>query len=758
METALKTRDRTHETEITGKIIHIYYSSESFSAGVLAAQDGPLLDRDCRFCIKSPVQLGDEITLHGKWTYNTKFNCQQFDAQSLSYPMPDLTAEGLADYLSNNPAFVGIGPAKARLIAERFGADFDSAIRNAPELVAQAGKLSPDSIKTLREEWIARADFNAISTWLAAYGLTHNQIRRISERYGNRAQQVLGSNPYVLCDELDGFGFARTDEIALKMGIEKSHPGRIRACLLELVKNESDEGGHTYIERRELVRKAITKLAFDSLDADSLVREQMGHLCSDLDDGTPSLLISVTHQGLPLIAVRRLYELEMDIHRWLSQDTARLAVAAENVDTMIDHSAQMASVAQREGIRSALTNRISVISGGAGTGKSFTVAAIYRIFERLGLSVGMCAPTGKAAKRMSSLADGADACTIHRLLAYCPLDGGFSFNANNKLPHDLVIVDEVSMCDIRLLWHLFSAIDWDRTQVLLVGDHNQLPPIGAGNVLRDVLEHKLVPMCILSECFRNAGNLKLNCNALLHGKLAKSTDLLPQSTNREWHLIDDREDPELVVEAVRCLMQTYFQEWGFDPVQDCQIITPYNKGKLGVNRLNLELQRIWQRAKYGIELPAVTAETWDKRPGLLLGDKVMQIKNDYRADVMNGTQGVVVDVREGGKSTVYVIQFDDHPCLVEVKSGSKELQNIVLAYACTVHKVQGSEYPCVVSIIHKTHTYMLSRNLIYTAATRARKTAILIGDRLGMRRAIQNTASVERRTWLNLLGQGATNE
>lgn len=750
MALAIEPRDYTVETELTGRVRHIYFSSETFTAGIIVANSGSLFDRDVRFSIKSQVNKDEQITLKGKWEQDKKFGWQ-FKANSLVYPMPDMSVEGLADYLANNPEFCGIGPVKAKLIADNFGANFDDMIRNHPEEIAIKCKLTPETIETLQHAWVVKSDLNAISTWLSAFGLTHNQCKKIASKYGNKAKKVLSDDPYLLMQDIDGFGFSTVDEIALKMGVSKEHPGRIRACLIEMVKHEADEGGHTYIERKNLIKAAIAKLCFDTLQADALVRKQLSELCK-----AESLLVQINCNDSSYIALKKLYQREMDILKWLSEAKLEsFEITDEQFNSMIktavDKIGLTPTESQQAAAKMAWTSRISVMSGGAGTGKSYTINLIRRMFLDSELTVGMCAPTGKAAKRLEQLTGDPTASTIHRFLDYNPRLGGFQYNSENQLEFDLVIVDETSMCDVNLLWHLFSAIDFSRTKLLLVGDHNQLPPIGPGNVLRDVLNSKIVPCHILTECHRAAGELKLNCNAILKGAINKSTKVLPgTNTAREWHLIDSLENEDLLIDTVRLLMSKYFYKWHFNFITDCFIVTPQNKGKLGVNRLNLECQRVYQKLKYNIDLPEPTKETWDKRGRILCGDRVMCIKNSYDLGIMNGSVGVVIDIKpkESDNGMIYFIDFDGNT--VEIESGSKEFQNIVLAYAATCHKLQGSEYPCITTIIHKTHTFMLSRSLFYTAVTRARKTTIVIGDKLGMRRAMQNTKVAERKTWLGL--------
>lgn len=761
MESILRERDYNIETSIAGKITRLFKSTENWSAGILTTDTGPLFDRECRFSVKAQLQVGDTLTLRGSWKDRGKYG-YQFEASSLEYPAPDPGKAGLESYLANNPAFRGIGPSKAKIIAEAFGDDFDFIIRNEPQCVVSIAKLSPGIVDNLRSRWIERTDVNAISQWLSSFGLTHCQIKKIAAEYGNRARQILTENPYVLADDIHNVGFARADEIALKMGTPKNHPGRIRACLVDIVKKEAEQGGHTYIERKDLIKNALKKLCFDHIGAEKLVREQLAMLC----DGVDSTLVVAEIDGQTLVALAKIYRREITLSDCL-EDSVRIpyltdavCVANDVIDKAASSVGSTPSDSQREAAQMVLQSRISIISGSAGTGKSFTIALIYKIYQNRQLSVGLCAPTGKAAKRMSQLASGAPAMTIHRLLEWSPFENRFIYDADNKLPYDLVIVDEVSMCDINLLWHLFSAIDFTKSQLLLVGDHQQLPPIGCGNFLRDVLTRQLVPCHILTQCFRNAGDLKLNCNSILEGTLKPSTKRLDNGS-RDWWVVDNQEDSESLIAAVRQLMETRLRNWGFDPIEDTILIVPQNRGKLGVNRFNWELQRIWQLQKNKMELPipdpAVFNGQREKLPELMVGDKIIQTRNNYKLGtngIMNGTLGVVSDIRysqseKSGKRCAYSITFED--CgTVEIDGGSEDIKDISLAYAISIHKAQGSEWPCVVSIIHKAHTFMLSKCLLYTAATRARKTAIIIGDKLGMRRALRNTTSQDRRTWLSL--------
>ncbi len=353
----------------------------------------------------------------------------------------------------------------------------------------------------------------------------------------------------------------------------------------------------------------------------------------------------------------------------------------------------------------------------------------------------MAAPTGKAAKRMEQVVGG-EAYTIHRLLGY----DGKNFN-EESINADVVIIDEVSMVDVPLAWHLFKAIDLEDTAVILVGDHNQLPPVGPGNILRDLIDSKIVPCVVLDEVVRQAGILKENSIAILRGEVRKTAS---ESTNgrRPWYLVNQFTDALDVQRFIVDLFETTLHErLGFDLLSEVQMITPTKKGPLGVDALNIILQQVLQKKLFGIDAPAPKP---GRRPKFLLHDKVIQTRNNYELEVMNGSMGIIEDVIPGGGLK---IQFEGRS--VEIEPGSPDLSDISLAYALTIHKVQGSEFPCVVVIIHKAHTFMHNRNLFYTAVTRARHSAVIIGDQWGLRNCAQKKLVDRRRTFLSISAVGS---
>jgi len=316
---AVATRDYANETIISGKVSRLFRSSPTFSAGIIAADNGPMWDRDVRFSGKAEVQLGEILNLTGAWKQDPKWGWG-FVISNITYPMPDATPDGLAHYLSHNPNFKGIGPVKAKLIADAFSSDFDNAIRYCQPEIAKIGKLTLAQVAAIAEEWTSKADQNAIGQWLSIYKLTHCQVKKIIGQYGSRARQILTENPYLLTQDIDGFGFATVDEIALAMGVSKQHPGRICAYLVYAVNQEAEAGGHTWILRGDLIRQAVSKLAFDTLDAEKLLREQLKRLCEPGEFREDAPLVEIAGgDGKVRISSRRLWERESALGEWLRE-------------------------------------------------------------------------------------------------------------------------------------------------------------------------------------------------------------------------------------------------------------------------------------------------------------------------------------------------------------------------------------------------------------------------------------------------------
>ncbi|MDR3741595.1 MAG: AAA family ATPase, partial [Terracidiphilus sp.] len=436
-----------------------------------------------------------------------------------------------------------------------------------------------------------------------------------------------------------------------------------------------------------------------------------------------------------------------EIHRMETELAEILRTAAKanphavaNVEALLNAEAGELNPEQRAAVRNAFCYSISLMTGGAGSGKTYAVSSITSIAERLELDVVLAAPTGKAAKRLEEVV-GHEASTIHRLLGYNGRT--YSCDALNPIEADILVIDEVSMVDVPLAWQMFQAIDRARTAVILVGDHNQLPPVGPGNLLRDLVQSRAIPTTVLTTIIRQAGVLKESSTAILDGEVRPTAEVR-LGARRPWYVIDKFTDCLDIRRMLLLLFDEILQErLGYDLLRDIQVLTPIHKGPLGTVELNIELQRLLQRKLNGVSVADIEP---GRRPRLYAGDKVIQTKNDYELDVMNGSMGVV---RMAGSDGSLVVDFDGRA--VEIAADADAVSNVQLAYATSIHKVQGSEFPCAIVVAHKSHSFMHHRNLLYTAVTRAKDSVIILGDRWGIANCATKRQVDRRNTFLSFL-------
>jgi len=706
--------------KIAGTIDRAYFASPKFSAGVLLTDGGDRVRFRGPFCANE----GDLVTLVGRWKNDPKYG-PQFAADSLSYELPD-SAEGLVQYLAKHPAFVGVGEATARKIVAHAAsaAHLDRLIRQDIDDLRRQLRIPRSTLESLREAWIAHSADNEIRSYLASFGLTHHQMETLLDKFGNAVVGVLRADPYQLIRHVKGYGFKKVDKIARAMGTAKDHAGRIEAGLLYIV-SEDQSSGHTWTAGADLLDKANDLLLLDTLDSRDMIRAAGERLLAD-----GQLVADGTAVTTPFFLETEQYiQSVFDIHGW---DQRPLVGAQQQLAGL--------KTKQTEAYQTALRYGIVVISGGAGTGKTYVLARLSKAFQTAGLNVALCSPTGKAAKRIEeslrSQGLGLEAKTIHRLLEY----DGHDFhreslsepsdrrdgNGQQKADdgYDVVVVDEVSMVDVPLMAELLRRIDFMRTRLILVGDHNQLPPVGPGNVLRDMIQHNLVPTVVLDEVVRQAGVLKTNSMAVLSQTIAPTAVDDPA-----WTVVDAFQDPQQIQVYLRDLvLQKIPDRLHLDPIVDVQIITPTHIGPLGTKAINQMMQRL------------LHGEVERK---FAVGDKVIQTVNDYGLGVMNGTIGRVVEF-ESGPDGGYWIDFDG---CGERQIRDEQVLNVQLAYALTAHKAQGSEFPCAVVLCHKSH-FFADRNWLYTAVTRAARYCILMGDRWGLRNAVKKNNTIQRRTFL----------
>jgi exodeoxyribonuclease V alpha subunit len=710
---------------VCGVVDTVYHAATNFSAGRIRTADGGTV----RFAGKVFVRENEPVSLRGRWeehpTYGRQFHAEWLNAQV------DLDPAGLANFLANHPQVFGIGPAKAKLIADTYGARFNEVLRRNPSAMARVAKVSIETIANLRAVWDKSAALNASMTYLASFGLTHFQVTTLVDKFGNHVVPILQENPYLLVTEVPGFGFKRVDKIARRLGTPKELASRLRAGLQYLIEAALDDGD-CWVEYEELLDRANNLLVLDNLDSREMIERQLEELIAE------KILVCAPHARL-VVADPGIHRMEtyLDIvfrrAREPNPNRARLIAGYVGFN-------QNLNTDQRAAACNAFAYRISLMTGGAGSGKTFTIRSLIDSCEQQSLSYALAAPTGKAAKRLEQSV-GRPAHTIHRLLGF----NGTSFGRgpDNQLELQFLVIDEVSMVDVPLMFRLFQAIDLNRTSVFLVGDHNQLPPVGPGNVLRDLVLSKAIPTTVLSKIIRQAGVLKENSTAILSGEI-RGTSEEKIGGYRPWYVVDrfsERMKVQLFLEKL--FADVIEERLGFDLLQDVQVLTPTHKGPLGTVDLNILLQRIVQRKRFGITVPPIEP---GRRPALFRGDKVIQTKNDYDLSVMNGALGFVVanDPKCG-----LTVDFEGR--LVEIPKDTRKEQNLQLAYATSIHKMQGSEFPCALVIVHKSHAFMHHRNLLYTAVTRAQKSVILLGDKWGMENCAKVQKVDQRNTFLSFL-------
>jgi len=725
--------DRFDKTCIIKKV---FFRNESsfFSVGLMTDVE---TGESCKFSGNFLAEIGQQLKIHGKWQNHPRYG-EQVKIERFEIDLP-INTEGLVKFLANRKDFVGIGPAKARKIVDALGDDFEEKIAD-PELVMKIGNVSRETAENLKSVWESSKAYNSVSTLLASYGLTDLQIKKLVEHFGCSIAQILERNPYVLIGQVERLGFKKVDTIALKSGFEKEHPKRLEAgvtyCLSEIQKN-----GDCWMPKDELSEAASDALFLDSLDAQDKIQETIKSM------EEREILIAEFLNGQTCYAEASIHRQESFIfntimnHKYKRSENADLWEANKE---KIDSETSTLTNGQLLAINNAFTYKFSLISGGAGTGKTYMIKKIDDICEILGIMPVYAAPTGKAARRIEeAIGKKGIASTIHSLLGVDKRKGGFLRGPKNPIEASLVIIDEVSMLYSSLGYSLLKAINFSCTSVVFIGDHNQLPPIGAGNILRDLVKYCTVPICVLSECMRQAGQLRENSALLLKGQVGKTSET-EENNLSSWYLKDDSKlDDQIYTQKFieRIYNFSLEEKLGHNVITDVQLLTPMHKGLLGTKAMNKLLQVIIQKKKFDRD---VMPTEENRSPVFYPGDKVIQTKNDYGMNVMNGTIGFIEETKDNGD---IIIKFDD--TAFELKKGGEQLRHIELAYALTFHKVQGSEFPCAIVIVHKAHAYMHHRNLFYTGVTRASERVIIVGDKWGIKNCASKVQVDKRKTFIN---------
>ena len=663
---------------------------------------------------------GEDLHATGEWV-NDPVRGRQFKAKSVEC-IPPKSAEGIRRYLASG-LIHGIGPVLANRIVDKFGADTIDVLDHHSGRLREIPKVGPKKIESIVKGWREGKGTREVMIFTQTYGISASKASKIYRKYGPDSVAIIKRGPYRLCRDIWGIGFLTADRIALAVGLPKDSPLRARAAIVHTLRTEADESGHCWTSEPDLL-----------LHAQELVGISVEVLAEALK--------AEIDEGRVVKEEDRLYLRDL----W----AAERRVAAKLKD-MLSTSPSFASIdpdkavawwekkagftlapAQLRAVRKSISSKVSIVTGGPGVGKTTIIRALVEIFAaRTGahkINVQLGAPTGRAAKRMTE-STGAPAQTLHRLLKYNPQTNEFTFNEEKPLPGDVFIFDETSMVDIRLMADLVAALP-RRATLILVGDTDQLPSVGPGNVLHDLIRSGAIPTSQLTEIFRqdNSGLIVRNAHHVNAGEPFET-----RSGASDFYFIP-QDDPAKALDYALDFMVTRIpRHFHMEPLQDVQVLTPMRRNLLGSENLNAAIQQRLNGTGPSIQ-----------RGGMCfrVGDRVMQLRNNYDKDVFNGDVGFVQGVQTADRSLV--VLFDGKP--VEYRAG--DLDELTLAYATTIHKSQGSEYPAVIVLLHRQHFMMLQRNLLYTAITRGRKLVLVIGAAWAVKQAIETNTVRERRTTL----------
>lgn len=683
------------------------------------------------------VNVGSVLLIYGNWKVDSRYG-RQFAAESWEETLP-ATVFGIEKYLGSG-LIKGVGPKYAKKIVAQFGIETLEVIETDISRLQEVDGIGKKRIQMIRDSWERQKEIKNVMLFLQDHGVSTSFAAKIYRQYGNESLDKMKENPFQMADDIWGIGFKTADGIAQKLGFAKEAYVRLRSGIMYTLSNLADEG-HVFAYKEQLIAKAAELLEAEEssivMTLDQMIADK-DLICETVDYKTDQAEMKAIY--LPAFyyaeagvagklkrlaqapATDRLWHALMDARQKTGNESLSIDVGKiqEKVDMKYDEI-------QADAIRKAAVSKVMVLTGGPGTGKTTTTQGIIAAYRSFGLKILLAAPTGRAAKRMTE-ATGLEAKTIHRLLE-CKPPEGYQKNEDNPLDGDVLIIDECSMIDMILMNALLKAIP-EGMRLILVGDIDQLPSVGAGNVLRDIIDSGVFPVVRLTRIFRQAQSSRIimNAHAINEGKFPD----ISNGKNTDFFYIE-KEDPEEAVQEIVRLVKNNLPRYYKTPWNHIQVLTPMQKGIVGAANLNLALQEALNPQGDGL-----------RRGGYLFrtGDKVMQIRNNYEKEIFNGDIGTVesVDLQE----RTLKVNFDQH--IIEYEAS--ELDELVHAYATTIHKAQGSEYPIVVMPVLMNHYVMLQRNLIYTGITRAKKVLVIVGTRKALSYAVRNVTVTKRNTFL----------
>jgi len=660
------------------------------------------------------AHVGSVLSLEGNWKVDSKYG-RQFSVVKWEETLP-ATVYGIEKYLGSG-LIKGVGPKFAKRIVQKFGKDTLDVIEETPDILIEVEGIGQIRVERIKKSWQEQKEIKNIMMFLQSYEVSTSHATKIFKTYGSESISIVQENPYRLADDIWGIGFKTADLIAGKMGIEKDRFIRLRSGIMYTL-NKLSESGHCYAVREQLVKTAAELLEVEEPELEITLDEMLR--TSDLIKEDEAIYLPPFFFSENGCARRltKLMQAQRNVH--ICADAVMRKIA-DRQDITYDE-------VQLEAIRTAVSSKVMVLTGGPGTGKTTTTLGIIAAYREAGCKILLAAPTGRAAKRMSE-ATGMEAKTIHRLLEYKPPEG-YQKNENEPLSGDVLILDECSMIDVILMYNLLKAIPEHMT-LILVGDTDQLPSVGAGNVLKDVIDSGAVPVVRLTRIFRQAAGSRIIMNAHRINK-GEAIDMRG-GKDSDFFFAEEETSEGILERLLRYCTKNLPTYYHVDALRDIQVLTPMQRGPVGAANLNQVLQEAMNPVG-----PALQRGGTHYR----IRDKVMQIRNDYDKEVFNGDIGTIVKVDLEERELT--VNFDDREVVYDVT----ELDELVLAYATTIHKAQGSEYPIVVMPFSMSHFVMLQRNLLYTGVTRAKKILVLIGEKKAVFYAINNEKTSERNTRL----------
>ena len=708
--------------DITGRLERIVFHNEENGYTVLRLL--PEKGKDLLTAVGHMVnpQAGVQVHITGRWVENANYG-MQIEMHSCEETLP-ATAEGIKLYLASG-LIKGVKLKTAEKIVNRFGVETIRMLDEDPDCLLEISGLGEKLVESIKTSWAEHRGIRDLLLFLQPHGISPAYAVRIYKHYGAQALAIIQENPYRMAMDIRGIGFITADAAARKLGFMEEHPLRAQAAVLYVLQKLTEEG-HVYIPEDLLCAQVAEKL---NVPAD-LVPEALTQLQQE------ERIVRETLHDEVGIYLRRYHHCESKtayyVRRLLSSPkSVRFADAPALVQGVIAALPIQLADEQKTAVLTAAQSKMMVLTGGPGTGKTTIINAIIKVFAEVGAKILLAAPTGRAAKRMAETS-GREAKTIHRLLEYRPQEDGFARNEDNPLACALLVVDEASMMDTLLFYYLLKAVPLGAT-VVLVGDVHQLPSVGAGNVLGDIISAKVLPVVELTEIFRQSQESEIICNAHLINRgevphLESSKDRLS-----DFYFIRRSNADDVAAMIVDLVKNHIPRRFKLDPVDDIQVLTPMHKGTVGAANLNTLLQEALNPQSQHIKRMDRTFR---------LHDKVMQIRNNYEKDVYNGDVGriVLLDVPE----RTLTVRFDER----NVPYDFDELDELVPAYAISIHKSQGSEYPAVVIPLMTQHYVMLQRNLVYTGVTRGKRLVILVGESRALAMAVKNNRMRKRYTRL----------